>query len=116
MVVMHGLFDLKEKYNEHEFKQAVDNFAAHLQQMNMLSAWRFMRRTPHPGYDARPPAKNFYVSVEFIDLPQSQECWAYVENNQEPLRSFHRAVNSKVKNTIFFLCEDVESENSGCRT
>jgi uncharacterized protein DUF6614 len=107
MIVLHGLFELKDGCGEVEFRRAFDAFSIHLQQQTLLVGWRFMRRKPHEGYDRLPPATPYYVSVEFSDRAQAEACWAYVEEDAEPLSALHRAVNSKVRNASFFLCSDV---------
>ena len=112
MVIMHGLFDLKTNYTSEQFKQAFDAFALHLKAVNLLVNWRYMQRTPHEVYDACPPQMDFYVAMEFSDSLQSEKCKDYVQQDIEPVKSLHRAVNRQVHNTQFFLTEDVEVENS----
>ena len=107
MVIMHGLFDLKPDCSHSQFKSAFDDFCAHLKQQKLLNSWRYMQRTPHDIYDARPPVTEFYVAMEFIDADQAEQSKDYVVNNQEPVSSLHLAVNSKVINTQFFLSEDI---------
>ena len=107
MVVMHGLFDLKQGYNEHDFKHAFNELGEHLRECHLLASWRFMRHVEHDGYNADYPGMKFYISMEFVDQKQSLDCWAYVADNREPVKSVHYVVNSMVKNTIFFLSEDI---------
>ena len=108
MVIMHGLFDLKSDYSSSQFKLAFDNFCGHLKQEALLVSWSYMQRTPDDVYDARPPEMKFHVAMKFSDAKQAEASKVYVTANQEPIKSLHFAVNSKVKNTQFFLCEDVE--------
>ncbi len=107
MFVLHGLFELKDGYGETDFRHAFDAFASHLQEQSLLRKWRFMRQEDHAGYNRRPPAKPFYIAMEFTDRAQSEACWDYVEKDEEPLKSLHRAMNRQVTNTSFFLCADV---------
>ena len=105
---MHGLFDLKSDYSSSQFKSAFDDFCAHLKQEGLLDSWCYMRRSPDNVYDARPPEMQFYVAMKFADRKQAENSKVYVTANQEPVKPLHQAVNSKVENTQFFLCEDVE--------
>lgn len=107
MVVLHGLFELKDGCYETGFQPAFDAFSGYLRQRDLLVSWRLMRRVRHDGYDRNPPATPYYVSLEFLDMAQAKSCWAYVEEGKEPLSSLHRAMNSQVRNTTFFLCSDV---------
>lgn len=108
MVTMHGLFDLKMGRSDVQFKQDFDNFCTHLKQQDLLVTWRYMVRVPDQVYDARPPLVQFYVAMDFADLEQSEKCKKYVMVDTDPVNVLHRAVNSKVENTQFFLSEDVE--------
>ncbi|MEP6567812.1 MAG: DUF6614 family protein [Mesorhizobium sp.] len=105
MTTMHGLFHLRSPDELPRFKAAYDAFAGHLQELGYVSGWRLMRRSPHDGYDARPPEQPLYVAMDFPDLTTAQACYAYVEADQEPLKALHRAVNREVHTTQFFLCE-----------
>ncbi|WP_282604406.1 DUF6614 family protein [Pelagibius sp. Alg239-R121] len=107
MIVMHGLFGLKDDCDEVQFRDSFDAFSGHLKQLNLLITWRFMRQEPHDGYNRRPPEAPYYVSMEFLDNDQAEACWAYVEQDEEPLKSLHRAMNRQVQNTQFFLSSDV---------
>lgn len=110
MFIMHGLFDLRDGIGKQEFREAFDAFGAHLRSVGVAEAWRYMERAPHAGYDAGPPKTEFYVAVEFADRQQAECCWDYVERDELPIQSIHRAVNSKVTNASFFLMRDVEAE------
>lgn len=107
MIVMHGLFDLKGGVDEADFHAAFAAFGGHLKACELATSWRMMRRQEHAGYDNGPPQTRYYLSVEFKDVEQSERCWSYVEKNDEPLRSLHQNMNSKVHNARFFLCSDV---------
>lgn len=107
MIVMHGLFDIKDGIDEAAFHAAFAAFGEHLKERGLATSWRMMRRQEHAGYDNGPPQTRYYLSVEFEDTGQSGRCWSYVEEDAEPLRSLHRNMNSKVHNARFFLCSDV---------
>ncbi len=107
MIVLHGLFELKDGYGDTDFRDAFDAFANHLRNQSLLLEWRFMRQEAHEGYNRRPPEAPNYIALEFADKTQSEACWAYVENDEEPIRSLHRRMNRQITNASFFLCSDV---------
>ncbi len=107
MIIMHGLFDLKEGRAEGDFRRAFDLFSEHLKNLDMVVSWRFMRHQEHEGYNAREPSTQYYVSVEFADMHRAEQSWAYIEKNDEPMKSLHDAVLSKIQDTVFFLSADV---------
>jgi hypothetical protein len=107
MVTMHGLFDLKPGNEAGGYRDAFEAFCHHLQAQGYVTAWSFMRRSPHPGYDRNPPETTYCVSIDFPDRARAEACYRYVAADQEPLRTLHRTMNSKVERTTtrFFLCE-----------
>ena len=109
MIVMHGYFDMADAIPEGDFKKAFDSFSLHLHGLGYVQSWSFKRRQPHDGYDNRPPNGSFSVSVNFANMVTAQACYDYVAANNEPLRSLHRAVFSKVvkSTTSFVLLEEV---------
>jgi hypothetical protein len=109
MPILHGLFDLREGEAETEFKQAFHAFVDHLQDKGFVVRRRLMRREPHEGFESGRPAQRYYTAIEFPDLVVEQACYEYVAADEEPVRSLHRAMNSKVEpsSTSFFLCSDV---------
>src|SRR3954463_8818386 len=109
MVTMHGLFDLLEGVEVSAYRAAFAAFCLHLQQQGYVTAWSFMGRTPHAGYDRNPPDTAFYVSIVFPDRARAEACYRYVAADEEPLRMLHKAMNSKVvpTTTRFFLSEAV---------
>lgn len=109
MITMHGLFDLKPGIEVHAYHDAFEAFCRHLQAQGYVTAWSFMRRAPHPGYDRNPPETLYYVSIDFLDRDTAEACYRYVAADEEPLRTLHRTMNSKVvpATTRFFLFEAV---------
>jgi hypothetical protein len=107
MVTLHGLFDLKPGVAPDGYRAAFEAFCCHLRDQGYVAGWAFMRRSPHPGYDRDPPETAFAVSIDFPDRARAEACYRYVAADQEPLRTLHRAMNSKVvaATTRFFLLE-----------
>jgi len=106
MIIMHGLFDFTDGVKEEEFRQSFELFSEHLKDMRLVVSWRFMRHQAHDGYNARPPLTEYYVSMEFADMHDAERCWTCIQDNNEPLKSLHSDVFSKVQNTSFFLSSD----------
>jgi len=106
VIVMHGLFDLKDGVQEDTFRHSFVEFSEHLLEIRRLASYRFMRHQAHEGFNTREPSAQYYVSMEFLDMNQAEECWALIEDSSEPLKSLHDAVISKVVNFEFFLSSD----------
>jgi hypothetical protein len=116
MITMHGLFDLKPGIEVAAYHAAFEAFCRHLQTRGFVAGWSFMRRSPHSGYDRNAPETDFYVSIDFPDRDRAEACYRDVAANEEPLRSLHVAMNSKVEATTtrFVLFETVEGSPTGC--
>ncbi|NKB36459.1 MAG: hypothetical protein GKR93_04715 [Gammaproteobacteria bacterium] len=66
-----------------------------------------MTRQAHSGYNADAPETTYYLAMEFNDLQQAEQCWAFIESDDEPVRSIHNAVKQSIKNSSFFLYRDI---------
>ncbi len=107
MVVLHSLFDLVESSSVAEFQYAIDAFAQHLKEKELLVSSRFMCHEAHDGYNADGPPTSYYLSMEFADMAQADACWAYVESDVETIKTLHDAVKYSVRNSSFFLYRDI---------
>ncbi len=109
MVTMHGFFDLKQSDHETEwaFKVAFDEFGQYLKTCNLITSYNVMRRSPNENYDSRPPESKYYVSMDFVNLVQTQECWDFIEEHDQTSARLHRNVFSRIKDYSFFLSEDI---------
>jgi hypothetical protein len=103
--VFHGLFKLMDGVTEAEFLLAFDAFYSHLVEMGYARNYRVMRRHPLDGFGNTLPPFEYLAEVEFPTLAEDQACYEYVKRNEEPVRSLHRAMNSKVRrgSADFFL-------------
>jgi len=103
--VLHGLFTLANGVSEQEFFPAFEAFYQHLKEMGFVRGCRVMRRQPLEGFGAPLPSFDYHVEIEFPSLEKDQACYDYVKENKEPVRSLHRAMNSKVRpgSAYFFL-------------
>ena len=109
MVTMHGFFDLKQADREAElaFKLAFDEFGDYLQKCHLITSYKAMRRSPNDNYDSRPPETTYYISMDFVDLAQTEACWDFIEEHDQTSARLHRNVFSKISDYSFFLSEDI---------
>jgi hypothetical protein len=103
--VFHGLFSLMDDVAEAEFLLAFDAFYGHLVEMGYARNYRTLRRQPLEGFGNTLPRFEYHAEVEFPGLEEDRACYEYVKRNDEPVRSLHRAMNSKVRrgSADFFL-------------
>ena len=104
---MHGFFDLKSAESEAAFKAAYNAFGDYLIECDLITAHKAMRRSYDDNYDSSPPETKYYVSMDFVDLDQSRNCWDFIEKHDETSARLHRSVFSKIKDYSFFLSEDL---------
>ena len=95
--VLHALFTLAHGVAETEFISAFEAFYEHLREMGFVCAYKIVRRQPLEGFGVPLPAFDYDIAIEFPTLKHDQACYDYVKMDQEPVRSLHRAMNSKVK-------------------
>jgi hypothetical protein len=103
--VFHGLFSLADGVTEPEFLSAFHAFYSHLVEMGFARGYRILRRQPLPGFGKTLPDFEYHAEVEFPSLKEDGDCYEYVRRNEEPVRSLHGAMNSKVRrgSADFFL-------------
>ena len=68
-----------------------------------LHACRITRRKLGLGIEG---LGEFHIQKEFNNLAQLDAAFTHVSNCQDPIESFHRQVNSRVKNFKFLLYRD----------
>jgi hypothetical protein len=109
VVILHALFDLKPGVIERDFRKALEDFCGHLRDEGYVIDWRWMRQIIPPGPSFPRPTQSQFVAFEFSNEEAEQRCYEYVAANAEPIRSLHRAMNSKVArgSAMFFVCADV---------
>jgi hypothetical protein len=94
--ILHGLFTLADGVSEAEFVPAFAAFYQHLHEQRFVRSYRLMRRQPLPGqYGAALPPFELHLEIEFGNLAADAARYEYVARNEEPVRSLHRAMNSK---------------------
>ena len=94
--VFHSLFRLRDSVAEREFLAACEAFYRHLIEAGFARSYRIMRRQLLEGFGDTLPRFEYHGELEFADLDHDRRCDEYVRRNEEPVRSLHRAMNSKV--------------------
>jgi hypothetical protein len=107
MVTMHGFFDLQDEPSEPEIQRAFDDFVSHLNECELISSHKVMRRSPNENYDSNRPSTKYYIGMDFEHLANAQECWHYIERNEGVCALHHIQVHSKIRDYSFFLAEDI---------
>lgn len=95
--------DLKPGESDTQFVRDVNNYLGGLIDSGDLTAFRIMRRKLGLGPSA---LGEFHLLLEFKGLSQLDEAFGRVASRQDPIESFHHAVNSKVTNLTFALYRD----------
>ena len=95
-VALNALFSLQKGTIEEEFFSALRAFYQHLHDVGYARGCRCLKRLPLAGFGHRLPDFDFQVIIEFADADTEAACYDYVRRNQEPVRSLHLAMNSKV--------------------
>lgn len=106
---MFGAFALRNDMTPPAFSKTFSVFCRHLQEQGYVRDWRVWIRRPHAGYDNRAPDVPILVEIEFCSRSAALECYAYVEADQEPLKTLHRDMNRMVHDTFFALYEKLSS-------
>jgi hypothetical protein len=95
-VALNALFSLRKETTEEAFLSACGAFYQHLHDIGYARGYRCLKRLPLPGFGLRLPDFDYQMTIEFADAETEAACYDYVQANQEPVRSLHAAMNSKV--------------------
>lgn len=95
--------DLRNGREDLAFCRAVENYLGHLQQKEMLTAFRIRRRKFGFGPDGMP---EFNVTMEFETMAQMDAAFDYVATRAEPIESLHAEVYRRIQNSKFALYRD----------
>jgi hypothetical protein len=103
--VFHAIFTLEDGIAEEDFLPAFEAYYDHLIEIGLACSYRIMRRQPLEGFGDSLPRFEYHAELEFPSLRKDRACYEYVKKNEEPVRSLHRAVNSKTRrgSADFFL-------------
>jgi len=95
-VSLNALFSLRKGIMEEEFAFAFRAFYQHLHDVGFARGYHCLKRLPLAGFAHRLPDFDYQIIIEFADAETEGACYDYVRKNQEPVRSLHLAMNSKV--------------------
>jgi len=99
----HTWFDLKPGVKDVDFSRAMARYMGQLKERGAIEGWRLTRRKL--GFGPRELGE-FHIVMETKDLAQLDAAFTAVAARDEPVESFHFAVNSKVQNLTIALYRD----------
>ena len=107
MDIYHVWCDLKPGVKDLEFTDAASIYLSSLKDDGRLAAFRITRRKLGLGL---PELGEFHLMLEFDNLGQLDDAFQKVATRDDPIESFHHAVNSKVAAIKFALYRDFPDE------
>ena len=110
MYRMLTFFDLADGVDIADFEKALKALNHHLIDVGLLHSMGNIGRrssdTPMDTDDER-PQEWFFVST-FVDKEQCDRSYAYVKTGEEPGKSIHDEVMTRIRNGIFTCWDDVD--------
>lgn len=108
MDIYHIWCDLKPGQSDMDFVAACKTYLQSLVDRSTMHGYRITRRklglgSPHLG--------EFHIMLEFSGLAQLDQAFLQVSTRDDPVESFHYAVNSRVQNLTFSLYRDFPDAN-----
>ena len=107
MTIYHIWCNLKDGVKDVEFADAAKKYLDHLQEQGQIQAYRLTRRKLGLGPAHLP---EFHITLDFVDMAQMDAAFNNVSSRNDPVESFHHAVNSKVCDLFFALYRDFPDE------
>ena len=110
MYRMLSFFDLEEGVEIADFEKALKALNHHLIDVGLLqSAGNIGQRSSDTAMDTDDQRSQqwFFVST-FVDKEQCDRSYAYIKSGEEPGKSIHDAVRSRIRNGIFSCWEDLD--------
>ena len=102
--VFNGVFKLREGVTEEEFLPTLIAFYEHFIERGFAIGYRILRREELAGFGKTLPEFSYRGELIYSDLQIEKSAYEYVKQNDEPVRSLHRAMNSQVqRGADFFL-------------
>lgn len=108
MNIYHVYCNLKDGVMDTDFTDSAIGYLSHLKEKGQIHDFRVTRRKLGLGPSALP---NFHIMMEFENLAQLDDAFENVSSRTDPAESFHHAVNSKVKDTMFALYRDFPDDH-----
>ncbi len=103
MNVYHIWCNLKDGVKDTDFSDRAARYLEYLMDKGMIGGYRITRRQLGLGPKELP---EFHLTVDFENLTQVERAFGHVAARADPVESFHHAVNSLVRDTIFALYRD----------
>lgn len=103
MDIYHIWCDLKPGIKDTTFTDSASSFLTTLVEDGTLQGYRIMRRKLGLGIAE---LGQFHLMLEFDNLSQLDAAFTTVATRDEPIESFHHAVNSLVSSIKFALYRD----------
>jgi uncharacterized protein DUF6614 len=103
--VFSGVFELREGVSEEEFLPTLKSFFEHFIDQGFASEYLILKREVLDGFGETLPAFTYRGALIYRDMEREQAAYAYVQQNAEPVRTLHYAMNSKVKRNADFFVE-----------
>ena len=103
MNLYHIWCNLKDGVKDTEFTDRAEAYLGHLKTEGLILGYRITRRQLGLGPKELP---DFHLMLEIEDLGQLDRVFGHVASRSDPVESFHHAVNSLVRDTIFALYRD----------
>jgi hypothetical protein len=104
--VFSGVFVLRDGVSEAEFLPTLHAFYNHFIAIGFATSYRILRRVPLEGFGKTLPAFTYRGELQYPNLEQEQAAYEYVKKDEEPIRSLHRTMNTKVKPGADFFLEE----------
>lgn len=103
MDIYHIWCDLKPGQKDVEFVEHLIAYFEHLKQEAKLDSYRITRKKLGLA-----PADllEFHIMLDFENLAELDETFNHVASRNDPVESFHHAVNGRVNNVRFALYRD----------
>ena len=103
MDLYHVWCNLKPGVRDHDFLERVQSYLGHLREQELIAGFRVTRKKLGLGPSDLP---EFHIIIELEGLAQRDRAFGKVAARNDPIESFHHAVNSQVRDASFALYRD----------
>ena len=104
MDLYHIWCNLKDGVRDTDFVERATAYLEHLKSEDLIAGYRITRRKLGLG---PPQLREFHLMLEVEDMAQLDRAFNHVAARDEPVESFHHAVNSLASDVFFALYRDV---------
>ena len=103
--IFSGVFELREGVSEEEFLPTLKAFFEHFIDQGFACEYLILKREVLDGFGKTLPAFTYHGALVYRDMEREQAAYEHVKQNDEPVRSLHHAMNTKVKRSADFFVE-----------